>query len=83
MHPGLNDWLLLKQRGLDVDRDDLEMITEVEGAITNEDASQLEGDEKEAAKTKKRAELWQWVRDGKIDAALLLAPRISMPPTPG
>lgn len=74
MHPGLNDWLLLKQRGLDVDRDDLEMVTEVGGAITAEDASQLEGDEKEAAKTKKREELWQWVRDGKVDAALLLAP---------
>jgi NitT/TauT family transport system substrate-binding protein len=74
MHPGLNDWLLLKQRGLDVDRDDLEMVTEVDGAMSTEDASQLEGAAKEAAKTKKRGELWQWIRDGKIDAALLLAP---------
>jgi ABC-type nitrate/sulfonate/bicarbonate transport system substrate-binding protein len=74
MHPGLNDWLLLKQRGLDVDRDDLELIKEIDDAITTEDASQLEGTEKDAAKTKKREEIWQWVRDGKVDAALLLAP---------
>jgi ABC-type nitrate/sulfonate/bicarbonate transport system substrate-binding protein len=74
MHPGLNDWLLLKQRGLDVDRDHLEMVTEVDGTMTTEDASQLEGAAKDAAKTKKREELWQWVRDGKVDAALLLAP---------
>jgi ABC-type nitrate/sulfonate/bicarbonate transport system substrate-binding protein len=74
MHPGLNDWLLLKQRGLDVDRDDLEMLKEVEGAITEEDASQLEGAEKEAAMKKKRAQLWEWVRDGKVDAALLGSP---------
>src|SRR5438067_6731354 len=74
MHPGLNDWLLLKQRGLDVDRDDLEMISEVDGAITAEAASQLEGAAKEAAKGKKREQLWQWVRDGKVDAALLCAP---------
>jgi ABC-type nitrate/sulfonate/bicarbonate transport system substrate-binding protein len=26
MHPGLNDWLYLKQRGLDEDRDDVELI---------------------------------------------------------
>jgi ABC-type nitrate/sulfonate/bicarbonate transport system substrate-binding protein len=74
MHPGLNDWLLLKQRGLDVDRDDLEMVTEVDGAMSTEDATQLEGVAKEEAKSKKREEVWQWIRDGKIDAALLLAP---------
>jgi NitT/TauT family transport system substrate-binding protein len=74
MHPGLNDWLLLKQRGLDVDRDDLEMVKEVEGAILEDDASQLEGADKEAAGKKKRAQLWEWVRDGKVDAALLQAP---------
>jgi ABC-type nitrate/sulfonate/bicarbonate transport system substrate-binding protein len=74
MHPGLNDWLLLKQRGLDVDRDDLELVSAVEGAITEDAASQLEGEAKEAAKVKKREKLWQWVRDGKVDAALLGAP---------
>jgi len=73
-HPGLNDWLLLKQRGLDVDRDDIELLNEVEGSITVDEAEQLEGAEKEAAKKKKREPLWRWVRDGKVDAALLLAP---------
>src|SRR6266700_4543574 len=31
-HPGLNDWLLLKQRGLDVDREDIELTREVPGS---------------------------------------------------
>jgi NitT/TauT family transport system substrate-binding protein len=74
MHPGLNDWLLLKQRGLDVDRDDLDMVKEVDDAMTEEDAAQLEGAEKDAASRKKREQIWEWVRDGKVDAALLLAP---------
>ena len=75
MHPGLNDWLLLKQRGLDVDRDDIELVNKVDGLESAEAAEQLEDrPESEAARHKKRAPLWQWVRDGKVDAALLLAP---------
>ncbi len=73
-HPGLNDWLLLKQRGLDVDREDIELTREVPGSISIEAASQLEGEEAEAAKKKKREPIWHWVRDGKVDAALLMAP---------
>jgi ABC-type nitrate/sulfonate/bicarbonate transport system substrate-binding protein len=73
-HPGLNDWLLLKQRGLDVDRDEVELVRKVDGLETAEAAEQLEGAAAAAAKTQKRAPLWQWVRDGKVDAALLLAP---------
>jgi ABC-type nitrate/sulfonate/bicarbonate transport system substrate-binding protein len=73
-HPGLNDWLLLKQRGLDVDREDIELLREVPGSISIEAASQLEGEEAEAAKKKKREPVWHWVRDGKVDAALLMAP---------
>jgi len=73
-HPGLNDWLLLKQRGLDVDRDEVELVRKVEGLETAEAAQQLEGAAAEAAKGQKRQPLWQWVRDGKVDAALLLAP---------
>ena len=30
-HPGLNDWLLLKQRGLDVDRGAIEIVNKVDG----------------------------------------------------
>jgi ABC-type nitrate/sulfonate/bicarbonate transport system substrate-binding protein len=73
-HPGLNDWLLLKQRGLDVDQDDVELVRKVAGLETAEAAEQLEGDAAEAAKKQKRDPLWRWVRDGKVDAALLLAP---------
>jgi ABC-type nitrate/sulfonate/bicarbonate transport system substrate-binding protein len=74
MHPGLNDWLLLKQRGLDVDRDEVELVTKVEGLVSAEAAEQGESAESDAARTKKRAAVWQWVRDGHVDAALLLAP---------
>jgi ABC-type nitrate/sulfonate/bicarbonate transport system substrate-binding protein len=73
-HPGLNDWLMLKQRGLDVDRDDIELITELPGRISTEDADQLEGAAIAGARDKKREPLWQWVKDGEVDAALLLAP---------
>jgi len=73
-HPGLNDWLLLKQRGLDVDREDIELVRELPDTISVEAADQLEGDAAEAAKTKKRAPVWHWVRDGQVDAALLMAP---------
>jgi ABC-type nitrate/sulfonate/bicarbonate transport system substrate-binding protein len=73
-HPGLNDWLLLKQRGLDVDRDDIELVRELPDTVSSEAAEQLEGAAAEAAKAKKRSPVWQWVRDGKVDAALLMAP---------
>jgi len=74
-HPGLNDWLLLKQRGLDVDRDDIELLDKVDGEVPAEAAEQITGPNAAAEKKKKRAPLWQWVRDGKVDAALLLAPQ--------
>jgi ABC-type nitrate/sulfonate/bicarbonate transport system substrate-binding protein len=72
-HPGLNDWLLLKQRGLDVDRGDIEIVNKVDGLESAEAAEQIEG-EGRAQKKKQRTAVWQWVRDGKVDAALLLAP---------
>src|SRR5882672_11421081 len=53
-HPGLNDWLLLKQRGLDVDRDDIELVREVPGSVSYEMAAQAEGAEADAIRTKKR-----------------------------
>jgi ABC-type nitrate/sulfonate/bicarbonate transport system substrate-binding protein len=74
MHPGLNDWLLLKQRGLDVDRDEVELVSKVDGLASAEAAEQLGDAESDAARTKKRAAVWHWVRDGHVDAALLLAP---------
>jgi ABC-type nitrate/sulfonate/bicarbonate transport system substrate-binding protein len=76
MHPSLNDWLLLKQRGLDVDRDEIELVNKVEGFEPADAAEQIEetGPEPQVARQKKRPATWQWVRDGKVDAALLLAP---------
>lgn len=64
-HPGLNDWLQLKQHGLDVDRDDVKLISQLEGAsdksmdATNPNAQ----DDAEP--------LWQWVRDRKVDATFV------------
>jgi ABC-type nitrate/sulfonate/bicarbonate transport system substrate-binding protein len=72
-HPGLNDWLLLRQRGLDVDRGDIEIVNKVDGLESVEAAEQIEWEGGEQKK-KKRTAVWQWVRDGKVDAALLLAP---------
>ncbi len=61
MHPGLNDWLYLKQRGLDIDRDDLQIINQT-GLKMDPDADG------------RPQPIWQWVRDGKVDAALIWPP---------
>ncbi|HWG06972.1 MAG TPA: ABC transporter substrate-binding protein, partial [Beijerinckiaceae bacterium] len=71
-HPGLNDWLYLKQHGLDVDRDEIQLVKSIDGELSAEAASQEEvkfGDNKP-----KRPPLWHWVRDRKVDAALLTPP---------
>ncbi len=67
MHPGLNDWLYLKQRGLDVDRDDYEMVSQVVsgGAAGIDPAHGGETDNEP---------IWHWVRDGKVDAAFITPP---------
>ena len=69
-HPGLNDWLLLKQRGLDVDRDDIQLVNKVEGLESVEAAEQIEAAGAEA-KPKKRVAVWQWVRDARLPATRL------------
>jgi ABC-type nitrate/sulfonate/bicarbonate transport system substrate-binding protein len=64
-HPSLNDWLYLKQRGLDVDRDDIVLANQrkdKKGTMDPEDPG------------KKLEPMWQLVRDRKIDAAFLTAP---------
>jgi ABC-type nitrate/sulfonate/bicarbonate transport system substrate-binding protein len=66
-HPSLNDWLYLKQHGLDADRGDIEFINQ----------TKLKKGEMEAADPEKKAKappLWHWVRDGVVDAALLGPP---------
>lgn len=68
-HPKLNDWLQLKQHGLDVDRDEVEIV----------DQMPLAGDGKSIDFVNPNAEqeadpLWEWIRDGKVDAAFLGTP---------
>ncbi len=66
-HPSLNDWLYLKQHGLDADRDDIELVRQTKLKANSMDAE--DPDQKEKAPP-----LWQWVRDGRIDATLLAPP---------
>lgn len=66
-HPSLNDWLYLKQHGLDSDREDIELVQGTKLKKGSMDAA----DEKEKAKA---PPLWHGVRDGTIDACLLAPP---------
>ena len=63
-HPGLNTWLYLKQHGLDIDRDDVELIKEVR-----------DGDPGVRANTAKKSML-NMVKDADCDAAFFTQPRI-------
>jgi ABC-type nitrate/sulfonate/bicarbonate transport system substrate-binding protein len=64
-HPILNGWLYLKQRGLDQDRDDYELVCQE--LFKPGTMDEVESD-------KKPPPLWHWVRDGIVDAALLSPP---------
>lgn len=64
-HPKLNDWLQLKQHGLDVDRDEVEIVDRVPG----DDKA-----ENDSGRHEPLGGLWEWVRDGKVDAAFLPPP---------
>src|SRR6202043_1097470 len=66
-HPGLNDWLYLKQHGLDVDRDDVELVRQTKLKKNSMDAE-------DPAQKEKAPALWQLVRDRVIDAAFLGPP---------
>jgi ABC-type nitrate/sulfonate/bicarbonate transport system substrate-binding protein len=66
-HPSLNDWLYLKQHGLDSDRDDIEFVRQTKLKKNSMDA------EDQGAK-EKAPPTWAWVRDGIADAALLGPP---------
>ncbi len=73
-HPGLNDWLFLKQRGLDEDRGDFEFVREYKGQGVAEDVEHLEGAEAEAAAGQEQHPLWTWVQEGHVDAAIVMSP---------
>ena len=68
MHPGLNDWLYLKQRGLDVDRDDYEMVSQVVSGGGGAGIDPAQGGPTDDEP------IWHWVRDGKVDAAFITPP---------
>jgi ABC-type nitrate/sulfonate/bicarbonate transport system substrate-binding protein len=64
-HPSLNDWLFLKQRGLDSDRDDVEFVKQ---------SSRKKEPAEASATPPARVPLWELVRDRLVDAALLMPP---------
>jgi ABC-type nitrate/sulfonate/bicarbonate transport system substrate-binding protein len=66
-HPALNDWLYLKQHGLDVDRDDVELVRQTKLKSNSMDAE-------DPAQKAKAPVLWQLVRDRTVDAAFLGPP---------
>ena len=59
-HPGLNTWLYLKQNGLDIDKDDVEIVREVR--------------DEETGKTANKSML-DMVSEGDVDACFLSLPR--------
>lgn len=66
-HPGLNDWLYLKQRGLDTDRDEVELINQLKHK--KGDMDPVKGKDGEANEP-----LYDWVKNKKVDAAFLTQP---------
>lgn len=69
-HPRLNDWLQLKQHGLDTDRDEVKVIDQYgpsTGRSVIDSTNPNAEDETEP--------VWEWIRDGKVDAAFLQVPQ--------
>jgi ABC-type nitrate/sulfonate/bicarbonate transport system substrate-binding protein len=65
-HPKLNDWLQLKQHGLDSDRDEVAIVDQLGAAF--DPSAEAE------AKIRRPGSLWQWVRDKHVDAAFMNVP---------
>jgi ABC-type nitrate/sulfonate/bicarbonate transport system substrate-binding protein len=68
-HPKLNDWLQLKQNGLDTDRDDVAIVDQIPMTAASKPGDFLNPETVRAA-----APLWELVRDGRVDAVFLEAP---------
>jgi ABC-type nitrate/sulfonate/bicarbonate transport system substrate-binding protein len=66
-HPKLNDWLQLKQHGLDTDRDEVEIVDQMPMAPGGMDYAKPHADQDAPP-------LWEWVRDRKVDAAFVPSP---------
>jgi ABC-type nitrate/sulfonate/bicarbonate transport system substrate-binding protein len=66
-HPALNDWLFLKQNGLDVDRDEVEIV--------NRSRIKKGEMDEEPGFTPPPGERWELVKDGTVDATFLTPPK--------
>ncbi len=67
-HPALNDWVFLKQRGLDVDRGDIELINQVRIKPGSMDAEP-------GQEAQERLPKWGFVKSGAVDATLITPPQ--------
>jgi ABC-type nitrate/sulfonate/bicarbonate transport system substrate-binding protein len=68
-HPQLNDWLQLKQNGLDVDRDEVEIVGQYGGRSKDKmEVTSYKLDEEPQP-------LWELVSEKKVDAAFMQGPR--------
>ena len=82
-HPHYNDWLQLKQHGLDIDRDEVSLIDQFQAAGGKKklaEANAEGADARALANANPDAEattepLWKWVLDKQIDAAFLQVPQ--------
>lgn len=68
-HPELNNWLYLKQHGLDVDRDEVELINQLKYKGNNMDPTSKNDPEGLAM-----PKLWELVKEGGVDAAICPPP---------
>lgn len=69
-HPKLNDWLQLKQHGLDTDRDEVAVVDQYRAPSGRETLDPVNPNAEDETEP-----LWQWIRDGKVDAAFLQVPQ--------
>jgi ABC-type nitrate/sulfonate/bicarbonate transport system substrate-binding protein len=67
-HPGLNDWLLLKQRGLDCDLEQVEIVWKKD----------LKQDTDAKHRRNDHTPLWHLVRDRQVDAVFLQETPVSL-----
>lgn len=67
-HPHLNDWLQLKQNGLDIDRDQVGVVRKRPASFEAGSLTPVVDDEDDGS-------LWRWVLDGTVEAAFVPAPQ--------
>ncbi len=85
VHPKYNDWLQLKQHGLDTDRDEVAVVDQYlarSGQNTREvvkvvgaSARALQEENKNANAEDETEPIWKWILNKKVDAAFLQVPQ--------